>query len=182
MGIWMSNWMLPSWFLSMLRDRDDDLVQIVIQRAARGDHQIFPADPSNLGRPGLLHRRDSKVQNPGYKRPGVVLAQWDGGGGGNVGRDQDGVLDVRPHGACRLEGGDCSSGGVDGEAKGSCHVVCACDRSDGTYQASGRNDGSLRSRREQERVLVVGRDIDLLVERHDYGTLKDYSGGGDVGQ
>src|SRR5664279_1529893 len=182
MGIWMSNWMLPSWFLNMLQDRDDDLVQVVVDRRPRRGPEVFLADPANLGRAGLLHRRDRQVEDAGDELPGVVVGQGDAGGGGDGGRDQNGVLDVRPHGAGRLEGGDGGAGGVQRKAERSCHVVSAAGWSDRAYQAAGWDDGCLWRGGEQEGALVVGSDIDLLIEGDEHGTLEDDTGAVDIRQ
>ena len=139
-------------------------------------------DPADLGWTGLLHRRDGQVQHAGDELPGVVVGQGDAGGGGHGGRDQDGVLDVGPHGTSWLEGGDGGAGGVQREAERSSDVVCAAGGADRADQAAGWDDGCLWGSREQEGTLIVGGDIDLLIEGNDQGTLEDDASCVDVRQ
>jgi hypothetical protein len=180
----MPNWVLPSWLLRVLQDHDDDLMQVVVDRRPRRDPEVFLADPADLAGTGLLHRRDGQVQDAGDERPGVVGGEWDWRRAGCLDRrrDQNGVLDVRPHGARGDEGGDGGAGGVDGEGERPLNVVCAGDGGYRADQAAGWDSGCLRRGRQQERALILGRDIDLLIEGHDDGPLEDDAGAVDVRQ
>jgi hypothetical protein len=97
----------------------------------------------NLGQPGLLHRRDRQVQDTGDEPPGVVVGQGDTGSGGHVGRDENGVLDVRPHGPSRFEGCDRGTSRVQREAERTGNVVSSTRRCYGANQAAGSDDWCL---------------------------------------
>jgi hypothetical protein len=155
--------------------------RFVVDRRPRRDPEVFLADPADLAGAGLLRRRGGQVQDAGDKRPGVVGGEgdWRRAGCLDRRRDQNRVLDIRPHGPSRHEGG---AGGVDGEGEGSLDVVGAGDGGHRADQAAGWDSGCLRGRREQEGALIVGGDIDLLIEGHDDGTLEDDAGAVDVRQ
>src|ERR1017187_2628532 len=149
----MPNWVLPSWLLRCSRTTMLIWWRFVVDRRPRRDPEVFLADPADLAGAGLLRRRGGQVQDTGDERPGVVGREgdWRWAGCLDHRRDQDGVLDVRPHGTRGRECGNGGAGGVDGEGERPLDVVSAGDRGYRAYQAAGWDSGCLRRGGEQER-------------------------------
>src|ERR1019366_828838 len=142
----MPNWVLPSWLLRCSRTTMMIWCRFVVDRRPRRDPEVFLADPADRTGAGLLRRRGGQVQDTGGERPGVVGGEgdWRRPGVRDDRRDQDGVLDVRPHGASRCECRDGGAGGVDGEGERSLDVVSARDGGYRADQAAGWDSGGLR--------------------------------------